>query len=263
MKSTQYKNLLEENKSGAEEFAVVEGLHAIKHALRFGATPQFILIENTEELNSLIQKLCPDIKLKLESFQDTIKEVGSDFQKITNSKIRTGVVGLFRKPAFSTSPSGEGWGEERPTFSAVLIDKPKDLNNLGAIVRICAAAGIQTLITIGELNIWNSRAIRAGAGLQFALSCINLKESEIINLKAPLICFDERGQELNLSLKTEIQKMNKEESGIVYVFGSERDGISAELKKSATKIVRLPMQDGVSSLNLATSVSATLYTLKI
>jgi TrmH family RNA methyltransferase len=57
--------------------------------------------------------------------------------------------------------------------------------------------------------------------------------------------------------------MNKEESGIVYVFGSERDGISAELKKSATKIVRLPMQDGVSSLNLATSVSATLYTLKI
>lgn len=265
MKSTQYKNLLEENKSGAGEFAVVEGLHAIKHALRFGATPQFILIENTEELNSLIQKLCPDIKLKLESFQDTIKEVGSDFQKITNSKIRTGIIGLFKKPASSIQDykAELKLKPKNDSNSAVLIDNPKDLNNLGAIVRICAAAGIQTLITIGELNIWNSRAIRAGAGLQFALSCINLKESEIINLKAPLICFDERGQELNLSLKSEIQKMNKEESGIVYVFGSERDGISAELKKSATKIVRLPMQDGVSSLNLATSVSATLYTLKI
>ena len=80
MKSTQYKNLLEENKSGAGEFAVVEGLHAIKHALRFEATPHFILIENREELNSLIQKLCPDVKLKLESFQDKIKEVGAEFQ---------------------------------------------------------------------------------------------------------------------------------------------------------------------------------------
>jgi TrmH family RNA methyltransferase len=274
MKSTQYKNLLEEHKSGAEEFAVIEGLHAIKHALRFGAIPKFILVENRGELDNLIQRLCPDIKLKLASLEDSqdlensedaIIEVCSDFQKITDSKIRTGIIGLFKKPASSIQDykAELKLKPKNDSNSAVLIDNPKDLNNLGAIVRICAAAGIQTLITIGELNIWNSRAIRAGAGLQFALSCINLKESEIINLKAPLICFDERGQELNLSLKSEIQKMNKEESGIVYVFGSERDGISAELKKSATKIVRLPMQDGVSSLNLATSVSATLYTLKI
>ena len=49
----------------------------------------------------------------------------------------------------------------------------------------------------------------------------------------------------------------------VLAFGTERDGLSDELKQRADAVLALPMEPGVSSLNLATSVAATLYALKL
>jgi TrmH family RNA methyltransferase len=49
----------------------------------------------------------------------------------------------------------------------------------------------------------------------------------------------------------------------VLAFGAERDGLSDELLARAQRRVALPMSPGVSSLNLATAVAATLYALKL
>src|SRR6201999_3059515 len=46
----------------------------------------------------------------------------------------------------------------------------------------------------------------------------------------------------------------------VLAFGTERHGLSDELLAEADGRIALPMRDGVSSLNLATSVAAVLYT---
>ncbi|HMS31271.1 MAG TPA: TrmH family RNA methyltransferase, partial [Candidatus Saccharibacteria bacterium] len=43
---------------------------------------------------------------------------------------------------------------------------------------------------------------------------------------------------------------------------TERHGISPKLLQASDKVVRLPMKAGVSSLNLATSVAATLYSIR-
>ncbi|MCW3015928.1 MAG: hypothetical protein JWO02_3020, partial [Solirubrobacterales bacterium] len=45
----------------------------------------------------------------------------------------------------------------------------------------------------------------------------------------------------------------------VLAFGTERDGLSDALLARADARLALPMQPGVSSLNLATSVAAVLY----
>jgi tRNA G18 (ribose-2'-O)-methylase SpoU len=45
----------------------------------------------------------------------------------------------------------------------------------------------------------------------------------------------------------------------VLAFGTERQGLSPQMRQRVTATVSLPMQPGVSSLNLATSVSAVLY----
>ena len=45
----------------------------------------------------------------------------------------------------------------------------------------------------------------------------------------------------------------------VLAFGTERDGLSDQLLAMADARVALPMRPGVSSLNLATAVSAVLY----
>ena len=49
----------------------------------------------------------------------------------------------------------------------------------------------------------------------------------------------------------------------VLAFGAERGGLSDQLLARADRCVALPMSAGVSSLNLATAVAATLYALKL
>jgi RNA methyltransferase, TrmH family len=239
----ELKSIVEQNQTGRGEYAVIEGLHAVKHALRFKAKPKVILTKNKNELIKLSQKLCPDILKRLEQ----VIEI-QEFEKLTDSKIRTEVLGIFHKP------------DKKETIKlnerVVVLDDPKDLNNIGAVIRVCAAAGIKNLILTGGSNPWNARAIRAAAGLQFALEIHQIDAKEIFKLNTPLICFDERGEELDTKLKQQIPKV------ALLVFGSERDGISEKLKLSANKTIRLPMQEGVSSMNLATSVSAALYSLK-
>ena len=49
----------------------------------------------------------------------------------------------------------------------------------------------------------------------------------------------------------------------VLAFGTERDGLSAQLLARADARLALPMRPGVSSLNLATAVSAVLFVLAL
>jgi TrmH family RNA methyltransferase len=49
----------------------------------------------------------------------------------------------------------------------------------------------------------------------------------------------------------------------VLAFGTERHGLSSELRARCDRIVALPMRAGVSSMNLATSVSATLLSWRM
>ncbi len=45
----------------------------------------------------------------------------------------------------------------------------------------------------------------------------------------------------------------------VLAFGTERHGVSAELRARADRLVAVPMRPGVSSFNLATSVAMGLF----
>jgi TrmH family RNA methyltransferase len=49
----------------------------------------------------------------------------------------------------------------------------------------------------------------------------------------------------------------------VLAFGTERDGLSDELLQRADARIRIPMREGVSSLNLATSVAAVLFSRRL
>jgi RNA methyltransferase, TrmH family len=45
----------------------------------------------------------------------------------------------------------------------------------------------------------------------------------------------------------------------VLAFGTERHGLSPTTRQAAALRVRIPMREGVSSLNLATAVAVVLY----
>jgi RNA methyltransferase, TrmH family len=81
-----------------------------------------------------------------------------------------------------------------------------------------------------------------------------LRAEEAVLDGRPLLAFDPEGQGFDPQAVPD---------DAVLAFGTERAGLSDGLKQRADAVLALPMRPGVSSLNLATSVSAVLYAWRL
>jgi TrmH family RNA methyltransferase len=217
---------------------VLEGFHAIKHAIRFGGEILGAWTADTEEVESLQTRLAPDVQIPVELV---------DVEALKRVVPRAQVVAVARRPAqpdADTVLAGPG--------QVVLLEDPRHLGNLGAVVRVAAAAGAAGVMTTGRQNPWHPDALRGSAGLHFALPVHHLRAVRTGDRE--LVALDPEGELLTPS---------QFPAAAVLAFGTERDGLSDELLAQAHRRVALPMAPGVSSLNLATAVAATLYALKL
>jgi TrmH family RNA methyltransferase len=117
-------------------------------------------------------------------------------------------------------------------------------------VRVAAAAGAAGVVVTGERDPWAPEALRGSAGLHFALPVLHGDAPG----GRPLVAFDPDGAAFDPRALAD---------DALLAFGTERDGLSDELRQRADAVVALPMAPGVSSLNLATSVSAALYAWRL
>lgn len=227
--------------------AVIEGFHALKHALRFEADVILVLCADSERLQRLALDLAPDVAARVAA---VAKPVGEETLAEVGPRARhTGVVALARRP---DGDATELLGDPRAA-PVVLLEQPRDLSNAGACVRVAAAAHAAGVIVTGRHDPWHPDAIRGAAGLHFALPVLWCRELPPSGLR-PLIAFDPDGEQLEPA---------RIPARATLAFGSERAGLSDELLAAADARVRIPMRCGVSSLNLATSVSAALFALRI
>ena len=224
------------------EPVVLEGFHALKHALRFGARLEQVLALDRDRVLALADRLAPDVVVALGAL---LREVPRDeLARLSPRVHHTGVVARARRPAFAQ----EDLPEDRPL---VLLEDPRDLGNVGAVVRVAAAADAAGVLVTGDRDPWAAEALRGSAGLHFALP--------VVRAAGPpggraLIALDPDGAPFSAGAVPR---------GAVLAFGGERDGLSDALKDRADAVLALPMRPGVSSLNLATSVSAVLYALAL
>jgi TrmH family RNA methyltransferase len=222
----------------APGLVVLEGFHAIKHALRFGAEILGAWTADPDALEELRRRLAEDVHIPAEVVDPAaLKAVAPRGQ----------VVAVARRPdqpAPDAVLAGPG--------HVVLLEDPRHLGNLGAVVRVAAAAGAAGVMSTGRQNPWHPDALRGSAGLHFAIPVHHLRTVQTRG--RPLIALDPAGDVLAPgSLPT----------AAVLAFGAERHGLSDELLSQAHRRVALPMAPGVSSLNLATAVAATLYALRL
>ena len=129
----------------------------------------------------------------------------------------------------------------------MLLEDPRHLGNVGAAVRVAAAAGAAALLTTGAADPWDPAALRGAAGLHYALPVGRGDPPG----DRPLVALDPGGEEAT-ALPAEA----------TLAFGTERDGLSPALVARADLRVRIPMRAGVSSLNLATAVAVALYMVR-
>lgn len=224
------------------DLALLEGFHALKHALRFGADVLEAVASDPGELDRLAAELAPDLAGSLAARTTRVSD--ELLAQLVPHAPRTAVVAIARRPAVDVTAV---LADRRPA-PIVLLEDPRTMGNMGACVRVAAAADAAAVLTTGDNDPWHPEALRGAAGLHFALPVAGVDSPP--TGERPLVAIDPAGEPLG---KSELDPR------AILAFGTERYGLSDELLGRADARLAIPMREGVSSLNLATSVSAVLF----
>ena len=220
----------------------LDGLHALKHALRFGADVTDIRAADPDAVLALAAQLAPDLELAGRLRRVPLDELGP-------RPHHTGVLAFARRPPFDPAAIPRG--------HAVLLEEPRHGGNVGAVIRAAAAAGAAAVLTTGTRDPWDRDALRGSAGLHFALPVGRVAAPPT---DRPLIAVHPRAQPGDEAAgRGRWDPLATLPDDAVLAFGSERHGLGAALLARADARVGIPMRPGVSSLNLATAVAVVLY----
>ncbi|WKX71455.1 RNA methyltransferase [Streptomyces sp. XD-27] len=228
----------------APDGVLLDGFHALKHALRFGANVRLALTSDKDSVLALAADLADDLS---DLMGDLVVEVPAQALRDLLPRVHPTQVA-----AVAVRPSRQANRDELsrlPRLSPVVVlDNPRNLGNVGAVVRLAAGLGATGVVTTGDMDPWHPNAVRAGAGLHFATAVERVSLDDLP--PGPLYALDPEGEDIRSVVLPD---------DALLAFGSERHGISPELRSRATKLVALPMRPQVSSYNLATSVAMALF----
>ncbi len=227
-------------------FVLLEGMHALKHAVRFGAVVEVVASPRPDELLRLLARVAPDLRLPVEPGG---VEPGTWGALTGGRALPSPCLAVARRPDVDTAAM-----LARPARLLVL-EEPRHPGNTGAVVRVAAAAGLAGVVVVGELDPWHPTVVRAAAGLHFAVDVVHVGDLQALDellagVDRALVALDPDGSPLD--------RVDVPPHAAV-VLGTERDGLSAALHARAALRVAIPMQSGVSSLNLATAAAVIAY----
>ncbi len=205
------------------ELAVLEGFHALKHALRFGAEVEAVVAVDADGLEELAAELAPDLEGTLAGRATTVaREV---LAELVPQAPRTGVVAIARRPAVDV-----GAVLAAPMAAPiVLLEDPRTMGNMGACVRVAAAADAAAVLTTGDNDPWHPDALRGAAGLHFALPVAGVPR--LPDTERPLIAIDPDGEKLRPADLP---------PGAILAFGTERHGLTERAARPRRRPARHP-----------------------
>lgn len=227
-----------------EDRVELSGFHAVKHAMRFGAEGLEAWTDDRDRVMGLCERLAPDLADRLAALLVDVST--DDLRSRSDYAHPTHVLGRARRPAPDLSAtSGRA--------AVVHLHAPVDPGNVGAVIRVGAAVGLDAVTVDRFDQLWSPACLRGSAGLHFA---VPVAGCDLATSRAarPVVAFDPDGARFD---------PRATDPASVLVFGSERTGIPADLLEAADAVVSLPMAEDVSSLNLATAVAAATYAIAL
>jgi tRNA G18 (ribose-2'-O)-methylase SpoU len=227
--------------AGESDPVILDGFHAVKHALRFGADIEQILTSDLPGALALARDLAPDIEQAI-ALRALALPPDAYATTVPHSPAAP-VAALAHRPA----PDIDVLDAGQRAAPLVLLDQPRHRGNVGATVRVAAGFGACGVVTTGDVDPWHWHVLRGSAGLHYAVRDVARLAERFPD--GPLIAFDPGGDDLrNVDIP----------DASVLAFGSERRGLTDAVLDRADRVVAIPMGPGVSSFNLATSVAVAL-----
>lgn len=161
------------------------------------------------------------------------------------------------------TPCGEDLLEQlEPGDWCLLSAGVQDPGNLGALVRVAAGFGARAFLSLkGGGSVWHPRALRGASGTTFRLPIV-----EGLQLEALLPALQPHGLEL-WAADADGESIHSPDflrspAPVLLCMGEEGRGIPAELRAAAQRIVSIPLDRGVESLNVATAAAVLAAALR-
>lgn len=223
---------------------LLDGFHALKHALRFGANVPTALAADKQAVLVLAEQLAPDLVEQLNHL--VVQVPGTVLRDLVPRGHPTGVAALAVRPDRQANLAVlAALPRQAPV---ILLENPRNLGNIGAVIRLAAGYGATGVVTTGDVDPWHPNVVRGSAGLHFGTAVERLSLDELP--PGPVCVLDPAGVDIRSAVIPD---------DALLAFGSERHGISGRLRAAADLLLAIPMRPQVSSFNLATSVAMTLF----
>jgi tRNA G18 (ribose-2'-O)-methylase SpoU len=178
-------------------------------------------------------------------------------ESIVGFHLHQGIMAVARIP--KPVPLAGVLEQSRQPRLLVAVDGLTNSENLGVLVRNCAAFGVDALL-VGETSSspYLRRAVRNSMGTVFRLPVVQLTDlvAAIHELRS---AHHVRVLAAHPHADKNIVHVPRFGVDCCLVFGSEGEGVSAEVLAACDESVAIPMKAGVDSLNVASASAVFLY----
>ena len=256
-----FANLTERELRNAYEqkggFFIAESPKVIERALDAGYEAISFLMEEkhiTGDAAFLIQR-CPDLPVYTAS--------RAVLEKLTGYKLTRGVLCAFKRK----TPADFRQICEKANRIAIL-ENIADATNVGAIFRSAAALGIDGVLLTPECaDPLNRRCLRVSMGNVFMVNWARLGDSADFWPEQGMKTLKELGfKTLSMALRNNSIDITdsklREESKLAILLGTEGDGLLPQTIDSSDYVAKIPMKEGVDSLNVAAAAAIMFWELR-
>ncbi len=213
---------------------IIEGIKPVKEAVALNLAIREIVCTQKTASQFL------DCPFNVEVVSDSV------FDYISEEVSPQGALAVVSKPEnLLVSPKG----------NCLILDGVADPNNVGAIIRTAAASGFNDVYLTNECaDAYSQKSVRCSMSGVFRINVMRGELDKILSVvNLPLVVADMFGKNV-----FELEKSGK----VCLVIGNEGNGVSQELKQKAQFTVKIPMENGVESLNASVSAGILMYALK-
>ena len=256
-----YRTLRRAAEHAARGIFVAEGDKVVRRLLEsnFGVLSILLPENRVAEFEPLL-KARPEKEIPV--FAVTKKSV---LEELVGFEMFQGVLAIGKIPAAVTLEKILAENPAPKLFAAV--DGLTSAENIGLLVRNCAAFGVQALI-VGETSSspFLRRAVRNSMGTIFQLPIVELKTVSTENQTGSLVETLRKLRSHGIRCiaahpHTEMKFLSRADftGDCCIVFGSEGNGLSPEVLAACDEAVAVPMANGVDSLNVAAAAAVFLY----
>ena len=213
---------------------VIEGIKPVNEAVELGV-PLSLIICTERALSSIKPG-----SVRLETVSEEV------LKSVSEEVTPQGALAVAIKPSQTVLP---------PKGDCLLLDGVSDPSNIGAIIRTAAASGYnQVYLTEDCADAYSQKAVRASMSGVLRVSVMRGSVSEILGaIDLPICVADMDGASVFEFVR---------DGAVCLVIGNEGHGVSLEVRNRATYTLKIPMENGVESLNAAVSAGIFMYNLK-